>query len=74
MLSDIDKQDIDRKDTEHYHSIGEHLCALRVSKGWTQQTLGKKSFLQANRLGIVAGPVFIYSYFVTKHSGFIPNL
>lgn len=44
MLSDIDKQDIDRKDTEHHHSIGEHICALRVSKGWTQQTLGKKPF------------------------------
>ena len=44
MLSDIDKQDIDRKDTERHHSIGEHICALRVSKGWTQQTLGKKPF------------------------------
>lgn len=27
-----------------------------------------------NRPGIVAGPVFIYSYFVAKHSGFMPNL
>ena len=44
MLSDIDKQDIDRKDTEHHHSIGEHICALQESKGWTQQTLGKKAF------------------------------
>lgn len=30
------------KDTERYHYIGEHICALRESKGWTQQTLGKK--------------------------------
>lgn len=30
------------KDTERHHYIGEHICALRESKGWTQQTLGKK--------------------------------
>lgn len=36
------KQDIDMKDTERHHYIGEHICALRESKGWTQQTLGKK--------------------------------
>lgn len=31
------------KDTERHHYIGEHICALRESKGWTQQTLGKKA-------------------------------
>lgn len=30
------------KDTERHHYIGEHICALRESKDWTQQTLGKK--------------------------------
>ena len=30
------------KDTERHHYIGEHICALRESKGWTQQTLGEK--------------------------------
>lgn len=30
------------KDTERHHYIGEHICALRESKGWTQQLLGKK--------------------------------
>ncbi len=30
------------KDIEHHNYIGEQICKLRKSKGWTQYTLGKK--------------------------------
>lgn len=34
----------------------------------------QKAFFLHAVSGIVAGPVFIYSYFVAKNSGFMPNL